>query len=668
MEAMRNEVVQVYSKNKKTWLVFLNGDRVGSITYEKSQRWIDDLETPEEKEHRIKHNKYSSAPHHSETYYYYGAHLTDGDDERRDEYVSGEHKTLFAARNACVAAYKAKEHEPKRRDNITYLPSGDSDDFYPTPSTLAGQMISLVKWDKIKSVLEPSAGKGDLLDALKAFQRRGYTYEFKGHKHRINIHDLDIDCIEIDQNLRYILQGKQYRVVHDDFLTYNTRKQYDLIVMNPPFSDGDKHLLKAVEMQSANGGQIVCLLNAETLRNAYTNARQTLVEKLRKYDAKIEYVKGAFARSERPSQVEIALVYINIPVESHVDSEFFERMKEAHKVRFEDSGEPAEIAPSNVVERMIREYDIEVDATLKFLREYKALLPHIQDSNNEYHHPIISVSIGETKYDGSDANRYMRCVRRKYWTELLNKSEITGKLTSKLQESYANSVEEMSDYDFSQFNIEQVIVSINAQIISGIEGQIMKLFDKLSTEHSYYAECGNNIHYYTGWKTNKAHKIGMKVILPINGFSSYSWDKDKLDAYNIVGTMGDIEKTFDYLDGKRHEGYADAGYVIQHACNNSQTKNIDFKYFTATFYKKGTVHLKFTDERVVEALNIYAGRQRSWLPPYYGKTRYEDMPDEGKTIIDEFQGRESYAKVLENPGVYLIGAKQFAALTAGSGV
>lgn len=685
MEALRNDIIQLYAEDdpkrknyekNEYWHVYLNGERVGHVSMNSANKWVEDPETPEAKDERLKNSRYSysRAPGHNEPYIYYSARVAQNDGER-DEYVSGEYPTLYAARNACLEAYNKQEHKHERTDNIRYLPSGDNEDFYPTPSALAGQMISLVQWNSVKSVLEPSAGKGDLLDAITAFQRRGYTFEFKGHKHRVELNKLDIDCIEIDRNLRYILQGKTYRVVHDDFLSYNTRKKYDLIIMNPPFSEGDKHLLKALEMQS-NGGQIVCLLNAETLRNTYTNLRQALVERLRKYNANIQYVKGAFARSERSSQVEIAIVSVNIPQENNMDSEFFDRMKEAYKIRFEESGESSEIAPSNIVERMIREYNIEVDATLKFLREYKALIPHIQDSNGQYCHSIISVCIGKTEYNGGThgnidntaINNYMGCVRRKYWGELLNKPEITGKLTSSLQTEYRNSVERMADYDFSAFNIEQVIVSINAQIISGIEGQIMKLFDKLSAEHSYCDDCKNNIHYYNGWKTNKAHKIGMKVILPINGFGSYSWDKDKLDTYSVAGTIGDIEKTFDYLDGKRHSGDLESYHVIQRASDKRETKNIDFKYFSATFYKKGTVHLKFTDERVVEALNIYAGRQRSWLPPYYGKTRYEDMPDEGKQVIDEFQGREAYEKVMSNPGVYLIGAQQFAALAAGSEV
>jgi len=36
-------------------------------------------------------------------------------------------------------------------------------------------------------------------------------------------------------------------------------KEYSLIILNPPFSNGCKHLLKALEMQQRNGGAVVCL-------------------------------------------------------------------------------------------------------------------------------------------------------------------------------------------------------------------------------------------------------------------------------------------------------------------------------------------------------------------------------------------------------------------------
>ena len=41
-------------------------------------------------------------------------------------------------------------------------------DLYPTPKTLAIKMLNKVKhWGKIKSILEPSAGMGDLVEAIK---------------------------------------------------------------------------------------------------------------------------------------------------------------------------------------------------------------------------------------------------------------------------------------------------------------------------------------------------------------------------------------------------------------------------------------------------------------------------------------------------------------------
>lgn len=121
-------------------------------------------------------------------------------------------------------------------------------------------MVEGLNFKMIRTVLEPSAGKGNIVESLQKEAKKvlgSWTREENF---------LDVDCIEKDQNLRHILKGNGMRVVHDDFLTYDTMKMYDLIIMNPPFSDGCRHLLKAMEMQEITGGAIVCLLNAETLK------------------------------------------------------------------------------------------------------------------------------------------------------------------------------------------------------------------------------------------------------------------------------------------------------------------------------------------------------------------------------------------------------------------
>lgn len=187
------------------------------------------------------------------------------------------------------------------------------EEFYPTPEALLEKIFEGVKWPRIKSVLEPSCGKGDMALWIKETAKTHYM-------------DLeDIDCIELDPELRQIAKGNRLRVVHDDFLTYRTFKRYDLIAMNPPFSRGAEHLMKALEMQK-DGGNIVCILNAETLKNPFTNLRKVLKGKLEQYNAAIEYMEEAFLDSEHPTTVEVAVVKVSIPAKSY-DSSILESLK-----------------------------------------------------------------------------------------------------------------------------------------------------------------------------------------------------------------------------------------------------------------------------------------------------------------------------------------------------
>ena len=172
----------------------------------------------------------------------------------------------------------------------------ESEEFYPTPDSLLDKITAQIQWKDINTVLEPSAGKGNIAEYIK--KKMSYCNRYK---------EIDIDCIELDSDLQQTLKGKELRVVHDDFLTFKTFKHYDLIVMNPPFSQGAKHLLHALSLQRDNYG-IICILNAETLRNPCTNERKDLIKRLQDMDTDIEYMEEEFKTAERPTGVEIAVV------------------------------------------------------------------------------------------------------------------------------------------------------------------------------------------------------------------------------------------------------------------------------------------------------------------------------------------------------------------------
>ena len=576
------------------------------------------------------------------------------------------------------------------------------DQFYPTPRPLAEKMLAGLDLDQIQSVLEPSAGKGDLIDALA---RKWQVWRHGGR-------DLDVDFCEIDPNLRQICkynfseekkselyekwrplqqrslsslsesEKQEYRrleremdllgdtkvhLVNDDFLTYRTYKHYHLILMNPPFANGDEHLLRAIEMQERQGGSIICLLNAETIRNPYTASRQRLAGKMKEHGAQVEIVQDAFSYAERRADVDVAIIRIHIPAPPPDESEIWDRMKKAVEQENLPDPELKALITGDYLEQAITLYQTEVAATMDLVRQYKALSPFISrklNSNDKFDRgPLIHLVVGDDNYlHGFDLPKYMKAVRLKYWEALFTNEKFTARLTSELIKRYRETVERMADYEFSAFNIKQIMLEMQSQMISGIETAIMDLFEKLTYTHAYDPDFSTNKHYYNGWVTNKAWKIGKKSIIPTYGM--FSWYKSSRESFYVseaYKVISDIEKAFDYLDGGRTEDI-DLHFRLEVASNQGQTRNIACKYFKVDIFKKGTTHIKFYPEAMplVERLNIYASQKKGWLPPRYGKAKYTDMKPDEKAVVDSFHGdgaegsgEKAYAAVMANASFFL---------------
>lgn len=525
-------------------------------------------------------------------------------------------------------------------------------DFYPTPEKLIDKMLDGLEWKMIHTILEPSAGKGNIVEALREkqkFNNKWYTTI-----------KLDIDCIESDENLRAVLKEKNIRVVHDDFLTYDTMKEYDLIIMNPPFSNGCKHLLKALELQQRNGGAVVCLLNAETLKNECNNERIMLNRMLREYNADVQYIRDAFVNAERKTGVEVALVKVKLP-DIHRESVIFDGLERAmaRKECVYDA-ENTQVAENDFFKAIVEQYKMEVEAGVKFIREYYAMAPRIlyrfkkdektgktvQSGGN-----ILDLRIGR---NSATINEYIREIRGKYWSALFDNPKFIGQLTYDLQRAYYNKVEELKDYEFSLHNIYELKIDMSKKVVKGIEDTIISLFDELSSKYSYYDECTNNIHYFNGWRTNKAWIVNKKVIIPLRGWRDleYSWGGFKPTNSEVSGKLKDIEKCFNYLDGGLTEA-VDLEKSLEFAEEYGESKNIVLKYFNVTFYKKGTCHITFTNEELLKKFNIFGAQHKGWLPPSYGKKKYSDMTSEEKAVVNDFEGEVEYNKVMCNTSYYL---------------
>lgn len=536
--------------------------------------------------------------------------------------------------------------------NIATLPQ-EAKNFYPTPQGMIDKMIAGIEWDTIDAVLEPSAGKGDLAEAVDKKMRANRYWQRGDVKN-------DIDCVEIDPHLRMILSGKGLRVVHDDFLTMRTYKKYSLIAMNPPFDRGAEHLLKALEMQK-NGGMVVCLLNAETIRNPYTYARQKLCDQLREYDASIEYVDNGFATAERKTNVEVAIVKCVIPQPAEKAGSILDNLRKDFAARKHDEAEhkKTNLAKGDFIDAIVDTYNFEVELAMRLFDEYKAIKPFIKrdidPTSSLGSRPMLVLAMYDGAHhsmpDEANENKYIQEVRKKYWSELFSNPKFMANLTSNLQQELHESVEKLKDYDFSRYNIMQLNVDMSKKVIKGIEDTIMELFDDWTRKY-HYDENSKNRHYFDGWCTNDAFAVNKRVVIPFRDAYD-SWSGKLYLRYKASEKMRDIEKVFDYLDGKSDKDDTSVREVMDAAQKAGQTKDIQFKYFTATFYKKGTCHLTFTNLDVLKRFNLFAAQGKNWLPPSYGKKRYKDMDAKEKRVIDSFEGEKSYQDTLDRREYFL---------------
>ncbi len=115
--------------------------------------------------------------------------------------------------------------------------------FFSTPKPLAEKMVNLANISKGARVLEPSAGKGNIADAIKG-------------------KDISPDVIEWNLKLQEILKLKDYNLVGEDFTKFKPDKPYDAIIMNPPFEKGqDIDHVKHAYIMLKPGGRLVSIMS-----------------------------------------------------------------------------------------------------------------------------------------------------------------------------------------------------------------------------------------------------------------------------------------------------------------------------------------------------------------------------------------------------------------------
>ena len=508
--------------------------------------------------------------------------------------------------------------------------------FFPTPHSLALRMIEMFKskpWGGNARVLEPQAGDGALVRALieKAHGREeDVMRELRQHWRPSPVR---VDFIEMDfakhATLKAI-EGVQGDVIGLDFLTFSgSLAPFTHLVMNPPFRDGVHHLLKAWD--GIFDGEIVCLLNAQTLRNPFSKERRMLLDIIQKH-GRVEYVEGAFGQddAQRKTDVEVAIVHLikRANIEQDYLGNLFDGMDDdrmgATGIADLDIPSETQLAiPGDVIDRTVLAFKAAVRAMRESVvaelraRHCASLIGQTlaqRDAEEGQDKKPMQPMVKEVRdrltqgYDG---------LKDRAWAEVLRSTEVISRLSSTGQKRLEASFESIKKLDFSKANVLSFLIGlIESQGEMNVQ-MALDCFDEITRYHS------ENCAFFMGWKSNDRHRtLGWRIKMTRFILPRFECSFGNSLYFEKLGRLRDFDKVFATLAGKdvrQTIGMADlfegprSGEVHQ-ALHSSKRVSSDF--FDIRWYpKRGTIHFFPRDPVLVDRLNRLVGRHRQWLPP-----------------------------------------------------
>lgn len=510
--------------------------------------------------------------------------------------------------------------------------------FFPTPIATIRKMVEFsgYKPGNNSTILDPNGGSGAILDYIKDLNTSQYN----------NAQTKNYFTLEINADLKYTLQGKGYKVLGYDFLEYDEPTEFDFILMNPPFSNGDTHVLKAYNHLS-NGGTLVALLNAQTIRNPFSKNRNNLINLICKslndsskggyinytennlqdilkqleFMGRLKWLGSCFSQAERPTNVEVVMIKLTKPKASFKFdfSEInFDLDEEAKNARYN----PNTIVSKDVVRDLVARYNAAKKILLDRYDAQQKLNFYMQGINS----PVYGSVEQKSKYDRTDKplensvklNEQLLYLKSCFWNTVFTKTEIGNKATSNFKKKFEQFTQQQASIAFTEENVKEVLYLFISNMGDMMKDCVIEVFDKATSYHEK-----NTIHH-EGWKTNKSWKLNKRIILP-NGIR---FDAKCLNSFAINhyqdDFLFDLDKVMFYLSGKQLPDnlfiYPGSTYsTIRSFCENHKKEGVHYstefenEFFKFRIFKKGTLHIDFKDLKILEQINRIASEGKNWI-------------------------------------------------------
>jgi hypothetical protein len=456
-------------------------------------------------------------------------------------------------------------------------------DFYPTPPEVAATMLDPLDL-RGRTVVEPSAGSGNLVREALA---RGAQ---------------EVLTVEPEPKLRAILAAiPDSRLIGNDWLavTADQISHVDLIVMNPPFSADERHILHAWEI-APPGCEIVSLANWNTISGYYRGLQLQVAKLIEAYGSK-EELGEVFSTAERPTRVCVGLVRLTKPGQRVSGADEFDGFfLGPNDIEAQGEGIIPYRRSRDIVNRYVeacRIFDEQVAAGVR--------LRGVLDG-------FFGKDLGlQVTVDGEAVtrNRFRKDLQKQAWKHVFDEFLPQQMATSQLAKDINRFVEEQSKIPFTERNIYRML-----QIVAGTQEQrIDRAVEEAIDELTRYTK--ENRHGVEGWATNSGYMLNQRFIC--RNLAELLWkDSDTVRLQTYGGQWDDIQdliKALCSITGRPIEEVRTPEDIRSNTYEPGMWH--DWGFFLFRPYKKGTVHFEFKDREVWAALNRRYARIKGQVLP-----------------------------------------------------
>jgi len=467
-------------------------------------------------------------------------------------------------------------------------------DFFPTPEAVAALMLDPLDL-RGRVVVEPSAGSGNLVQACLD---RGAA---------------EVLTCEPEPKLRAILSTiPSSRLISNDWLAVKAEEisHIDAIVMNPPFSADERHILHAWEA-APPGCEIVALANWNTISGQYRGLQLQLAKLIEAYGSS-EDLGECFSTAERPTRVSVGLVRLTKPGQRVSGADEFDGFfLGPDDIEAQGQGLIPYRRSRDIVNRYVeacRIFDEQVEAGVR--------LRSVLDG-------FFGKDLGlQVTIEGQAVtrNRFRKDLQKQAWKHVFDEFLPQQMATSQLAKDINKFVEDQSKIPFTERNIYrmlQIVAGTQEQRIDRAVEEAIDSLTKFTKENRYGVE---------GWVTNSGYMLNKRFIRPYMAELAYSDPrKVRLQTYGSQwDEIQDLIKALCFITGRPIEEVRTPERISENQYWPGDWH--DWGFFLFRPYKKGTVHFEFKDQEVWAALNARYARIKGQVLPDQLRTKRKKQP------------------------------------------